>query len=146
MRIFWTDVPKEVRAVIKPHVKRFEPLLPRWVERLHIFFGPDDEGVLASVDVAPEYRSVRITVTAGYLTQDDNIRAMVILHEFIHVPQGGMSQVFTNLLDSTMDEDDQMYDWVSEEWRKACESQTSDLEYGIARLMGIKVPGDWSVR
>lgn len=144
MRVFWTGVPREIRVAVEPHLKRFEPLLPKWVERLHVGFNRDSEDAIASVDVTPEYRSMGLSICPRFLTLNEDMRALTVLHECVHVPQSPLDQAFTNLLVSTVDENDPLYGWAEEEWRKACEACTSDIEFGIARMLGIKVPEDWS--
>lgn len=144
MRTFWTGVPRSVRSEVEPHIERFAPLLPSWVERLHVNFAQDDEEVIASVSVRHEYRTMRVTVTPLFLTLDQHMQAITLLHEFIHSSQGPMMACFENLMESMIEEDTPVAAWIDEEWRKAIESSTTDLEFGIARMLGMKVPEDWS--
>lgn len=146
MRIFWTGVPAEVRAAAEPHLQRFLPLLPKWLERVHVAFNDNGEGNIAGIKTNEEYRSVYLDIYPRFLTLNDDMRVLTFLHEFTHPSQARMDDVFHALLNSLVDEDDPMYAWASEQWRIGQENSTSDIEYGVARLLGIDIPEEWSKR
>ena len=143
MQIIWDAVPKAVRKDIEPHVKRFAPVLPSWVETVRICFVPAPDDVptaVASTNISHEYRQLRVSVHPAYLIQEEYQKALVFIHEFVHAPHDAMDQVFDSLLNATVIEDSALEKWAIEEWRRAEESCVTDLEHGIARLLGMKAP------
>ena len=141
MRIIWEEVPSAVKKEVEPHVKRFTPVLPAWIELMRIVFSPPgDAAFLATIEISYEYRQIQVCIHPRFLTIDYHRQATTILHEFIHTTFSGPSGVFSSLVDAAVDEDNPLGNWADEEWRKAEEAAVTDLEYGIARLLGMKAP------
>ena len=143
MHIIWDGVPRPVRTVVQPYVKRFAPILPLWVETLRICFQAAPEScpsAIASTLISHEYRQLRVSFHPAYLIQEEYSQELTVIHEFVHGHVAGMWDVFNSLLEATVGEDDPLELWATEEWRRSEESCVTDLEHGIARLLGMKAP------
>lgn len=145
MRTLWTGVPAEVRPELEDLVRRYEPLLPRWVEIVSVHFTEGSDIDTASVTTNVEYRQVKLYVHPCWLTEDTVSRRTAIIHEFVHVPIEQLRDVFDRLTASISDEGEPLRLWAVETWRHAMESTGTDLEHGIDRLCHPNEPEGSSV-
>lgn len=136
MKVHWGETPDEVATALAPLLDQWALLLPRWIERLSVCWETEPkESFSLSVSVEPEYRQATMLVHPGFLAESPETRSGAVLHEFVHIPVEQPRDVFRSLRDATSKEGDPLWEWATEEYRRAMEACVTDLQLGIQRLV-----------
>lgn len=108
-------------------VQEVQWIVPPWVEFLYVKFDPNDPGTIR-IQVAEEYRTTHIYICNGWTKVREDERTRWILHELIHIHTYHMSDVFHDLLGATLEDGTPLALWAKEQYRRAEERCTNDLE------------------
>lgn len=139
MRIrFDAAVPKDLRAIILPLLRRFAPkYLPTWCAELRVGFDIDDIEASAETSSRYEYRWARLSLKAEWFSYRDYRRDQTIIHELLHVRFGVLDDFVTELTALVGTGNKALGDRVEGEWRKLKEAVVEDFTETFCRIEGI---------
>jgi len=137
--IQWVDVRDDVRAAIEPHLLRWWPLLPTWVQEFHVSFLPQENATLQA-KISHRNRWFCLRVTGIFLDCSEEERANAVRHEFIHALLEPIINVSTRILDELLKEGPYR-ELIDGLYTDGMEAAVEDLARGIGRLMENDVSG-----
>jgi hypothetical protein len=114
VKLIWREMPKEVRRIVEPLVKKHLHLLPPWCIQLSIKYGEtkdDIERAVAYIEVEPQYLQARLTICRLYLEQDDYNRESTIVHELLHVAIAPIQSFMEHLMKIYVAEESEVATW-----------------------------------
>lgn len=131
---WYPDVPHDIRAALQPLLERWAWLLPTWVHGVVVYYDANDSGSM-HCSPAQEYREFKLTVCAGWLVAEQEVREELVRHELLHTVVQPLPDMVTDLIDSFVPEAQRAYFY--EQRRMAMEGVVCDLEY---LLRGVPAP------
>jgi hypothetical protein len=139
--VFKQDIPDNYRKHIETMIRRYELLLPVWLQEVMVFW-KDKEGEYASMDLLNEYRQLKLTIDRGLMEMPLKFQRETFLHEFAHCFNASISDVATEILDmfypNGVDDEDEnavrVYNLLSWRIEEVRERVNSDFTFSIARF------------
>lgn len=133
--IYDPALPAAARAAVEPLMDRYAPLLPGWAEEVHVGYLHDGGDSAAKVLVRQEYRTCRIVVCEGFLTDTPEAQDGQVLHEILHVPLMPMKSLVWQILEALNAEEDHpaIYRWATSLAETANEGAVQDLTNALPR-------------
>lgn len=133
--IVWERVPKEVKEAIAPHLKRWWPLLPTWVQDFRIQYDPTGD---AGMEVTVNYcaRWVLLKIPGLWLAEEnEKERDTILCHEFCHIALEPVVSVTRRVIEDLSPEGSQQRELVDSVYRDGMEAAVEDLARGLGRLI-----------
>ena len=118
--------PPHVWEEWRPIAEEMRPLLPRWIEEVLITFQPEELGTLES-QTQEEYRYLILLIDAGVSKLAPEQRRRWVLHEYLHAHIEGLTDANRDLVHA-LDPPEPVRKLSKEQWRRALERTTNDLE------------------
>jgi hypothetical protein len=86
--VYDASIPHDVLASVKRICKRFEWILPAWVEGVYVKFRTDGEraGNIAETATTKAYRVSVVWLGPLFVSDIEDGRRAHIVHEFLHIP------------------------------------------------------------
>lgn len=120
-------LPSEMSEAIFPILRKYEVLVPRWVDILKISPNYEDDGATAYMTSHVEYRQAFLTIGLGWLIAVEWFREEVIVHELVECSVAAMRS-FTRRIMRSYIENERERETLEEEYRLHCEGCISDLQ------------------
>lgn len=129
---YGAEVPKDIRALIRPIVAEWKWLIPAWCRLIAIRYGAPPEDVpqaVATCEVDFEYRQARITICPLFREQTEDEQRRTVVHEILHVAVAPLSRAAHSLVRTLAD--DELLEKFRDEISSAEEGVVSDLMYAL---------------
>lgn len=99
------SMPKEVREVVAPLVKRYSNYFPQWLNTLHVQWDGDTADANAMMTTRYDYRECILHVCPHFLDCTERERDRTIRHEFMHAYTTPIKTIATEALRNLLGDD-----------------------------------------
>jgi hypothetical protein len=129
------DFPPEVIAEVQDLIESLSWLLPGWCQRVRVtwYQNGSPEGTVAACGANYEYRGIDIDIYPTLLSQDDDRRREILIHEMVHGLLGPLTDYARRELKRLLPKSEapKYRDAVLEQLRLCVESVTQDFAHTI---------------
>lgn len=132
MRIEYYDIPKEVKIVLEPLLESWLLLLPTWCHEVDVFIKETDDSWMSN-ETKPEYRKIRLLVSASWLREPPWKRSLDVRHELLHASLAPLVHLGWDIIERYV-KDETADSMLREQWRLAFEGVVADLEHATDAL------------
>lgn len=128
------SVPTEVADIVDHSLRRWNAVLPRWIDTVRIGCFEAGDGVdQLAVVVRSEYRYMEITVYAKFLTLTPEERSRAVLHELCHATLGPLADLIEDLIKSCLEKGSPARKIMDLQMTRAIEGAVEDMALAVLR-------------
>lgn len=131
---FRTDVPREVREAVLPHLDRWCHVVPTWCHEIVVGWDGTSEGSAARMRAYMDYRWAELTICAPWLRETPSQRETALVHELVHVLLEPLQNFAADAVALIKEKCPDVHNWAEEQRRHAMESVVQDF----TRLLGLR--------
>ena len=132
--IGWEEFPDDLKDIVTPYLKKWEPLIPTWVQEFIVRFVPDLNSTLQA-HINYRNRWFVLKITGNFLDQNEEERHNSIRHELIHLNLEPMASNVSRVIDDLSPQGSEYRSLIDSFYTDGMEAAIEDLSRGLGRLM-----------
>jgi len=125
--------PDEIWSTLRPKFEAAKWLLPHWVNKVGFEYRAKQE-YICEIVVYREYREVWINVSDDWLTQTEEARQHIIVHEIVHCLTVPLKSILSHLLED-LRIDEGVTRVINRQINNTMETVTEDFAIAISKKM-----------
>ncbi len=125
--------PAEIWSTLRPKFEAAKWLLPHWVNKVGFEYRAKQE-YICEIVVYREYREVWINVSDDWLTQTEEARQHIIVHEIVHCLTVPLKSILSHLLED-LRIDEGVTRVINRQINNTMETVTEDFAIAISKKM-----------
>jgi hypothetical protein len=129
------NCPDEVIRTLKPLIKKYRWVIPKWCHTVKFVWEPETDDAIMSATVMSEYREAKITVYSFWLSKTARERERNFVHELIHITMSPAMETVMKLLNIFFRDQEAVHEYAFESWRMTCEGVVEDMTTAITERM-----------
>lgn len=99
-------IPEPWKEVLKQEVSKALHVMPRWLTRLNVSIGKEEDSLAAQIQPDFKYRQASLTIQPAFFDLDADDRHQTMVHEFVHCLVAPLHQWACDILEETKTDDE----------------------------------------
>lgn len=130
--IFDKNFPEILQPSVQKLFDEFAWLAPLWLQRVYVGYDGNDANNSATVSVNQDYRYVRLTLCAHFISNQNEIMRDDFIHELVHCFISPLKNYAADIVEKLCADNKPLLEIIQDELVARNEAITQDFSYAIA--------------